>query len=74
MVIMEKLRPKKEKPKIPSEISGMAGVYYVESELSRRGYIALPTNRNVAGFDMIVSRGTKHVGLQVKTLRGKANY
>ncbi len=69
-------RPKKHHYGIPAQISGMAGVYYVAYELSRRGYIALPTNRNVAGFDIIASnqKGLRHTTLQVKTLQSKGNY
>lgn len=69
-------RPKKHHFGIPGQISGMAGVYYVAYELSRRGYIALPTSRNVAGFDIIVSNqtGLRHTTLQVKTLQSKSNY
>lgn len=71
-----KKRPKRHHFGIPSQISGMAGVYYVAYELSRRGYVALPTNRNVAGFDIVVSsqEGLNHATLQVKTLQGKGNY
>ena len=48
---------------------GAAGVHYVVSELSRRGLIALPTVRNVAAFDIVVSTrdGRKHANIQVKT-------
>lgn len=69
-------RPKKQRFGIPSQISGMAGVYYVACELSRRGYIALPTNRNVAGFDIVISnqKGLNQTILQVKTLQSRANY
>jgi hypothetical protein len=50
-------------------IIGIAGVHYVVSELSRRNLIALPTTRNVAGYDVIVLTpdGTKHANIQVKT-------
>jgi len=69
-------RPKKRRHGIPAQISGMAGVYYVAYELSRRGCIALPTNRNVAGFDMVVSsqNGLNHAFLQIKTVQNKANF
>ena len=48
---------------------GVAGVHYVVSELSRRGLIALPTIRNVAAFDVVISTpdGKKHANIQVKT-------
>ena len=69
-------RPKKQQIGIPRQISGMAGVYHVACELSRRGYIALPTNRNVAGFDIVVSnrKGLKQAILEVKTLQKKADF
>lgn len=53
----------------PPALIGVAGVHYVVSELSRRGLIALPTVRNVAAFDVIVSTrdGKKHANIQVKT-------
>lgn len=48
---------------------GISGVHYVVSELSRRGLVALPTVRNTAGYDIIVSNaeGTKYANIQVKT-------
>ena len=69
-------RPKKQRFGIPAQISGMAGVYYVAYELSRRSYVALPTNRNVAGFDIVASNqeGLKQVTLQVKTIQTKQNF
>lgn len=69
-------RPKKKTIGIPSQISGAAGVYYVAFELSRLGYIALPTNRNVRGFDIIVSdqTGLKHASIQVKTLQNRQRF
>jgi hypothetical protein len=48
---------------------GIAGVHYVASELARRGMVALPTVRNTAGFDIVVTNpeGTRHANVQVKT-------
>ncbi len=48
---------------------GIAGVHHVVSELSRRGLIALPTSRNIAGYDVVVTTpdGRKHANIQVKT-------
>ena len=34
---------------------GAAGVHFVVSELSLRGLVALPTIRNTAGIDILVS-------------------
>jgi hypothetical protein len=50
---------------------GAAGVHFVAAELSRRGMIALPTTRNTAGYDLIVTStdGKHHANIQVKTSR-----
>ena len=54
---------------VPHALIGAAGFYYVASELSRRGLIALPTIRNTKGYDIIVSNteGTRHANIDVKT-------
>lgn len=54
--------------KIPSQLMGAAGVHHVVAELSRRGMIALPTIRNLAGYDIIVAScdGKHHANIQVK--------
>jgi hypothetical protein len=61
--------PKEASGKIDKSLIGAAGVYYVASELSRRGLIALPTIRNTAGIDLIAAnkKGTWHANIQVKT-------
>lgn len=48
---------------------GIAGVHHVVSEFSRRGLVALPTIRNTAAYDIIVTTpdGKKHANIQVKT-------
>ena len=38
-----------------TSLIGAAGVHHVVSELSLRGLIALPTIRNTAGVDVIVT-------------------
>jgi hypothetical protein len=45
-------------------------------ELSRRGLIALPTIRNVAAFDVVVSTrdGIRHANIQVKTSLRRVNF
>ena len=55
---------------------GSAGVHHVASELSRRGLIALPTIRNMAGYDVIVTTidGCKHANIQVKTSLKRVNF
>ena len=52
-----------------NQLIGMAGVYYVAAELCRRGYIALPTSRNLRAFDLIVmdQETGRSVGVEVKT-------
>jgi len=55
---------------------GAAGVHFVVSELSLRGLVALPTIRNTAGIDILVSEpdGNGQANLQVKTRSSKADY
>lgn len=50
-------------------LTGIAGVHYVVSELSRRSLIAMPTIRNTAGIDVLVAEpdGSGQAVLQVKT-------
>jgi hypothetical protein len=49
---------------------------HVAAELSRRGFVALPTVRNAAGYDIIVAKpdGSKHVNIQVKTSQKKITF
>lgn len=55
---------------------GAAGVHYVASEPSLRGLIALPTIRNTAGTDIVVTnpRGDWFANLQVKTSRSRVSF
>jgi hypothetical protein len=55
--------------KLDKALIGAAGVNFVAAELSRRGYIALPTIRNTRGIDLLVSSPTssKALKIQVKT-------
>ena len=55
---------------------GAAGVHFVVSELSLRGLVALPTIRNTAGIDILVSEpdGSVHANLQVKTRSSEEDY
>jgi hypothetical protein len=57
-------------------LSGIAGVHYVASELSRRGLIALPTTKNLPAFDILVANvdGTKHANIQVKASSKRAPF
>lgn len=57
-------------PRVAGNVFGMAGVFWVASELSRRNWIALPTVRNLKGVDVFATSvrpdGTMLVEIQVK--------
>jgi len=55
---------------------GAAGVHFVVSEFSLRGLVALPTIRNTAGIDILVSEpdGSGQANLQIKTASWKRDY
>ena len=55
---------------LPRNTIGMAGVFWVASELARRNWYAFPTVRNQKGVDIIATRElpnqTKFIEIQVK--------
>jgi len=53
--------------RLAKSLVGACGVFYVSAELSRRGWIAMPTIRNTSGIDIIASKGDKTINIQVKT-------
>jgi hypothetical protein len=60
--------------KIPSQLVGNIGMYYVCYQLSKRGWNAMPTSRNAKGIDILIysqNARTKYV-VQVKSLSKKA--
>jgi hypothetical protein len=59
-----------------TNLTGIAGVHFVVSELSRRGIIALPTIKNTAAYDIVAvnPEGTRHANIQVKTSSKRVNY
>jgi hypothetical protein len=61
-------------PALKADLCGTAGEYFVAAELSRRGYVASITLRNVRGIDILASNvdATRSVGIQVKTNQGSA--
>ena len=63
-------------PTRDTALIGAAGVHFVVSELSLRGLIALPTIRNTAGVDVVVTnkQGTWQANLQVKTSRARVGF
>ena len=67
--------PKAKTKRIPGGTFGMAGVFWVASELARRNWIVMPTMRNQKGVDIIASAerpsGTKFVEMQVKATQGQ---
>jgi hypothetical protein len=60
--------------KLPNQLVGNVGLFYVSYELSKRGWNCLPTIRNAKGPDIIAfsqdAKRTKSV--QVKSLRPKS--
>lgn len=63
------------KAKLEKPLVGACGVFYVSAELSRRGWIAMPTIRNTSGIDIIATKDDKDVNIQVKTNSyGKIKY
>ncbi|MFA6149613.1 MAG: hypothetical protein WC899_15565 [bacterium] len=61
---------------VSKDLIGAAGVHYVVSKLSMRGIIALPTTRNTAGVDIIVSNknGSSMALFQVKSSGKKVKF
>ena len=52
-----------------NQLTGVAGVHYVAAYLAHLGFHAVPTIRNVAGPDVLISTrsGSRLLSLQVKT-------
>jgi len=63
-------------PTRDTALIGAAGVHHVVSALSLRGLIALPTIRNTAGVDVVVTNkeGTWQANLQVKASRARVGF
>jgi len=61
---------------LSNQMIGIAGVYYVAAELSRRDYISLITTRNTAGIDMVVvnQKTANAISVQVKSSYAEVNY
>lgn len=51
------------------QLTGMAGVYLVAAELSRRGFIVSPTSRSAHGTDLLTTdlRARRTFAIEVKT-------
>ncbi|MBP5351661.1 MAG: hypothetical protein J6Y56_06840 [Fibrobacterales bacterium] len=60
----------KTKPKLPSQIVGNVGMYYVCFKLSELGWNVMPTARNAKGIDIVAYKpdGKGFLGVQVKSL------
>jgi hypothetical protein len=60
-------------PKLPNQLVGNMGLFYVCYELSRRGWNCLPTSRNAKGVDLVIySQDAKKMHtIQVKALSRK---
>ena len=65
-----------KKVRAPGSLTGAAGVHFVTGELSRLGFIALPTVKNTKGVDIIASTQdfTRTNYLQVKTNKNKYDF
>lgn len=61
----------KNKQRVAKNIFGLAGVFWVASELSRRSWIALPTFGNLKSVDIFATHpdNSKVVEIQVKTIQ-----
>jgi hypothetical protein len=46
---------------------GIAGEYFVQAELTRRGWMAALTARNNRAFDILAKCGERHASIRVKT-------
>jgi len=62
------------KKKLPNQVVGNIGLYYICYELSKRGWNVLPTSRNTRGVDLIIynQKGDKKFTIQIKTLSREA--
>lgn len=60
----------KKKAKVPNQLVGNGGLYYVCYELSKRGWNVLPTSRNARGVDIAIynQSATETHTIQVKAL------
>jgi hypothetical protein len=68
----EKLNENQEQVTREKALIGAAGVHFVCGELSRRGFIALPTIRNTRGIDILaITPKGKQIAIQVKTMRNR---
>jgi hypothetical protein len=61
---------------LDKQIVGNVGLFLVCAELSKRNLIAMPTIRNLKGYDILVlnPNTNRAVGIQVKTARIKVKY
>lgn len=64
------------KARADGTLSGIAGVHFTVGELSRLGWIALPTVKNTKGIDIIASTADfkRTVHIQVKSNKNKYNF
>ena len=64
------------KKKIPNQLSGAAGEFFVTAELMKRGIVAAPTGYNTKNYDIVAMNesGKKAITIQVKTNQNKAKW
>ena len=61
------------KSKLPNQVIGNIGLYYICYELSKRGWNVLPTSRNTRGVDLVIYNQNANImhTAQIKTLSKK---
>ena len=66
---------KPKKPRVPPQIVGNAGLFYVCHKLSALGWNAMPTSRNARGIDVMCFSldGKRKLLLQVKSLSKRSS-
>jgi hypothetical protein len=58
-------------PKLPNQLVGNMGLFYVCFELSKSGWNCLPTSRNAKGIDLaIYSQDAKKLSIGVRKMEG----
>ncbi len=64
------------KKKIPNQLSGAAGEFYVAAELMKRGIVAAPTGYNTKNYDIVAMNesGERAITIQVKTNQNKSKW
>ena len=59
--------------KLPKQVVGLAGLYYVCYRLAKNGWIVMPTSRNTRGFDIVALSPNlrERITIEVKSFSDK---